>query len=384
MTQYQGISLEGKGITVTVSGSKIKSVVESKPKKNAPLIAVPLVDTQNNGAIGYGYNRCYKHLEKIKDMVAFYRSHGVGRMLMTTTTCDANDLIKSGKALSKFYEKNPDIEYFYPGVFHEGIFMSKKDGWRGAHPLKWVKDPDYKLFKKINSAFDNRIKKVNIAPEEPNGLQFVEKAAKDGLVVSIGHACPTSEEIKESVKRGATMVTHFGNGACPTIHRHKNPFWGFLAHDELKLGLILDGHHLPWDLIQTAIKAKGRDNINVVSDCSSLAGKPPGDYGEDRSTVTIREDGYLHMKGQEILAGAWFQIDRCVELLCQNGWTLAEAWRQCSIVPAKNFKIPMHTIKAGQPANFVVSNYSKGKGLVLEKILHNGQELPPLPIRPTF
>lgn len=384
MSQYRGITLEGKNVLVTVVGSKIKKVEEIKTKEKLPLLAAPLVDTQNNGAIGYAFNLCYQNIEKVEDMVAFYRSHGVGKVLMTTTTTDPENLFKSGKALSKLYEKNPDIESFFPGIFHEGIFMSKKDGWRGAHPLKYVKDPDYKLFKKINAAFDNRIKQVNIAPEEPNGLKFIEKAANDGIIVSIGHACPSAEEVAEAVKRGATMVTHFGNGANPTIHRHKNPFWSFLAHDELKIGLILDGHHIPWDLIQTVFNAKGRENVNVVSDCISLAGRPPGDYGDEGSKVTIREDGYVHLKGQEILAGAWFQIDRCVEMLCQHGWSLAEAWKQCSVIPAQNYNIRLNTIKTGQPANFVLSSFDAKKGLKIEKILHNGQEISASPIRPIF
>ena len=383
MKVYKGISVEGKGIEVTVEGEKIKSVKSIPANSKLPVIGIPLVDCQNNGAIGYGYNSCFKHINKIPEMVDFYRSHGVGKMLLTTTTCPPENLIESGKALTKLFAKDKDIDTFFPGVFHEGIFMSKLDGWRGAHKLKYVLDPDYKLFKKINKAFDNRIKMVNIAPEEPGGMNFVEKAAEDGIIVSIGHAFPNAAQVAEAVKRGATMVTHFGNGACPTIHRHKNPFWSFLAHDELRLGLIPDGHHLPKDLIETAFKVKGRDKINLVSDCSSLSGKPPGEYGDD-GRVVVRKDGYLHMKGQEILAGAWFQLDKGVELLCDMGWSLPDAWKQCSTVSAKIFNIKVNSIKPGQPADFVVSQYDKKKGLKLQKILFKGKELPVLPVLPIY
>lgn len=383
MKIYKGITVEGKGVEVSVEGEKIKSVKSIPVTSKLPVIGIPLVDCQNNGAIGYGYNNCSNHLNKIPDMVDFYRSHGVGKMLMTTTTCPPENLIKSGEALTNFFAKNKDIEAFYPGVFHEGIFMSKQDGWRGAHSVKFVLDPDYKLFKKINAAFNNRIKMVNIAPEEPGGMKFVEQAASDGIIVSIGHACPNAEQVAEAVKCGATMVTHFGNGASPMVHRHKNPFWSFLAHDELRLGLIPDGHHLPKDVIETAVKVKGRENINFVSDCSSLSGKPPGEYG-DGGRVVLRADGYLHMKGQEILAGAWFQLDKGVELLCDMGWSLQDAWKQCSTIPAKIFNIPVNSIKVGQPADFVISKYDKKKGLTLQKILFKGKELPVLPVLPIY
>ena len=380
MKTYKGITVEGKGVEVSVEGEKIKSVKTIPVTKKLPVIGIPLVDCQNNGALGFGYNNSSKHISKIANMVAFYRSHGVGKMLLTTTTTTPEILIESGKALINLFSKDEDINSFYPGVFHEGIFMSKKDGWRGAHSVKWVLDPDYKLFKKINAAFDNKIKMVNVAPEEPGGMKFVEKAAADGIIVSIGHACPNAEEVSEAVKRGATMVTHFGNGACPMIHRHRNPFWSFLAHDELRLGIIPDGHHLPKDLIETAIKVKGPNKLNFVSDCSSLSGKPPGAYGD----VVLREDGYLHMKGQEILAGAYFQLDRGVELLCEMGWSLQDAWKQCSVIPAQIFNIPVNLIKAGQVADFVISKYDEKNGLVIQKVLFKGKEQPVLPVRPVF
>ena len=380
MKTYKGITVEGKGVEVSVECEKIKSIKTIPVTNKLPVIGIPLVDCQNNGSLGFGYNNSSQHINKIADMVAFYRSHGVGKVLLTTTTTTPEKIIASAKALINLFSKDEDINSFYPGVFHEGIFMSKKDGWRGAHSVKWVLDPDYKIFKKINDAFENRIKMVNVAPEEPGGMKFVEKAAADGIIVSLGHACPNAEEVAEAVKRGATMVTHFGNGASPMVHRHRNPFWSFLAHDELRLGIIPDGHHLPKDLIETAIKVKGPNKLNFVSDCSSLSGKPPGAYGD----VVLREDGYLHMKGQEILAGAYFQLDRGVELLCEMGWSLQDAWKQCSVIPAQIFNIPVNSIKAGQVADFVISKYDEKNGLVIQKVLFKGKEQPVLPIRPVF
>ncbi len=380
MKVYHGVTVEGKGVEVSVEGEKIKKIKSIPVTNKLPLLAIPLVDCQNNGALGYGFNRCSEHINKIKDMTNFYRSHGVNKVLLTTTTCPPEQLIKSGKALTELFENDQEANDFFPGVFHEGIFMSKQDGWRGAHSIKFVLDPDYALFKKINKAFNNRIVLVNVAPEEPGGMKFIEKAVADGIRVSIGHACPNADQVAEAVKRGATMVTHFGNGASPTIHRHRNPFWSFLAHDELELGIIADGHHLPNDLIQTAIKVKGTKKLNFVSDCAGLSGKPPGDYGN----VVLREDGYLHMKGQEILAGAYFQLDRGVELLCEMGWDLKDAWKQCSEIPAKNFNIKVNSIKVGQVADFVLSKYSPKNGLVIQTILHKGKEHPVLPIRPVF
>ena len=181
MKTYKGITVEGKGVEVSVECEKIKSIKTIPVTNKLPVIGIPLVDCQNNGSLGFGYNNSSQHINKIADMVAFYRSHGVGKVLLTTTTTTPEKIIASAKALINLFSKDEDINSFYPGVFHEGIFMSKKDGWRGAHSVKWVLDPDYKIFKKINDAFENRIKMVNVAPEEPGGMKFVESQLRSNF-----------------------------------------------------------------------------------------------------------------------------------------------------------------------------------------------------------
>ncbi|PCJ55490.1 MAG: hypothetical protein COA79_20535 [Planctomycetota bacterium] len=382
MSKYKGISVDGECIEVKVSGKIIESVANIDVDKSLPLIAVPLVDTQNNGALGIGYNNCSDKVDQFSAMARFSQSHGIGKILLTTTTCPAERLQKSGKAISDFFDKNEELKKFFSGVFHEGIYMSKQDGWRGAHSLEYIKDPDYEEFKETNKCFNNTIKLVNIAPEEPGALGFIEKAVSDGVRVSIGHACPNAEEVANAVKCGATMVTHFGNGAHTTVHRHHNPFWSFLAHDELSLGIIADSHHLPVDIISTVFKAKTKDKVNLVSDCSSITGFKAGNYGETGVSVTLEKDGYLHITGEEILAGAWHQLDKGVEVLCQMGWELKDAWKQCSEMPAKQFDIDLTPIAAGEPADFVLSSYSNENGLVLSQVVMDGEEIKPLPVNP--
>ena len=46
--------------------------------------------------------------------------------------------------------------------------------------------------------------------------------------------------IDEAVKRGASLVTHLGNGCTTNIHRFNNPLWSFLNHEKLKAGFIAD------------------------------------------------------------------------------------------------------------------------------------------------
>ncbi len=51
-----------------------------------------------------------------------------------------------------------------------------------------------------------------------------------------------------------------------------------MADDRLVASLIVDGHHLPPEVVQTIVRAKTPARCILVSDLSGLAGMPPGRY----------------------------------------------------------------------------------------------------------
>ncbi len=343
-----------------------------------------LVDLQHNGAFGIDFHSFQtedtSNLDKIASLV---RAHGVGRFQPTFVTADVDVSIKSASNINKRLLADDDLNALMGNFFHEGIFISPYDGWRGAHDSKYVQNPNYDLFKKIDDASGNRFKMVNLAPEENGGLEFIEDAIADGKIVSIGHAGPDSKTIAESVARGATMVTHFGNGAASEINRFANPFWSFLHHKELKLGLICDGFHLPLELVSAALQCKGKDSCWITSDASPYSGCESGSYsGGTLADLVITEDRCIHLaSGREYLAGNWFQQDRCVEFLVEKlAIDFLEAWEMCSIVPAKIIGINLPKIEVGEEASFVLAKYNNG--VIIEQSIHLGKEYLKSPITP--
>ena len=166
------------------------------------------------------------------------------------------------------------------------------------------------------------------------------------------------------------MITHFGNGAAPEIHRFANPFWGFLDDERLNAGLVGDGFHLPPEVVRTALRCKGMENCFMVSDANIYSGCAPGLYhrigGQD---CVVEENGYFHVAGEEILAGAWFQQDRCVEYLTGRcGVAFEAAWKLCSVTPAALAGIDLPDLSEGAEATFVV--YRDGK---IEQTLFRGE-----------
>lgn len=216
-------------------------------------------------------------------------------------------------------------------------------------------------------------------PEEPGGLDFIDSAVAAGKVIALGHCCPDAATIREAVRRGASRVTHFGNGAALQLHRHHNPFWEFLNNRGLQLGLIADGFHLPPEIIQVAFRQKGRENCYIVSDASGKAGCPPGVYTKDGELrMVIETDGFMHLEGQQVLAGSSCQLDTCVDVLVNRvGLTFQEAWEQCSVIPARIAGTVLPQATVGEEATFVLADWRNNR-LQLQKTIFLGVEYQPV------
>ena len=376
-TRYRGTTLEGNSIEVEVDGERIVAVQKIATDEALPLIAPPLVDLQHNGAKHLAFNRVHESPQTLETVAKHALRHGVGRLLATITTQAYEDSLESLKAIDRQLSADSFLARCYPGIFFEGNYMSAEYGWRGVHPEQFMRDPTWAQWEELHEASGRRIVKFNIDPSRSGALETIGAAAAEGILVSMGHCGPDPDTIKAAVEAGATLVTHLGNGAPPEIHRHRNPFWTWLADDRIRVGLIPDGYHLPGDFLRTALKVKG-DGAYLVSDSASTAGLEPGVYGGSE----IQEGGFTHMKGnQEQLAGAWHQLDRGVERLCELGWTLAAAWRQASVVPAAIIGLELPRIEAGALAEFVLAHWD-GKVLELQQVVAAGKQILDRPVHP--
>lgn len=366
-TAYKGRTGKGMAVEVAVEGARIRSVSPLKHTpgdKDLPYILPVLVDLQHNGALGRYYGEIPDaDTEKLREIAAFLRRHGVGRCLLTLVTQERSGIERTAAFLGKTLDTDRELSRLFFGVFHEGIFISPKDGWRGAHMREWVAPPEWERLRRVDELLGGRISLINVAPEEPGGLDFIEHAIAAGKIISLGHCCPATEIIAEAIARGASMVTHFGNGAASQIHRFKNPFWDFLDRDELSLGLVCDGFHLPASLVRIALKCKGREKFLPVSDASGYSGMPPGEYNTAGGRrIAITPAGRIHMASTpEVLSGAWFQQDRCVEFLVREaGFTFLEAWEQCSRIPARAIGLQLPALAEGEEASFILARWQDG------------------------
>ncbi len=374
-SRYEGRLPNGTAVAVTVVGDRIGTVEAFPAASPLPYLLPVLVDLQQNGAFGTYYHQLAERgPERLREIVDLLRRHGVGRVQLTVPTYEFTKTVANYRLLDQLLNSDPDLATLYFGFFHEGNFMSPQDGWRGAHMQCWIEPPDYDRFRLLDEASGGRIRTVNVAPEEPGGLDFVERAAAAEKVVGLGHCCPDAATVAEAVARGARWVTHFGNGAATQIHRFRNPFWSFLAHPELTLSVICDGFHLPPDVVKAAMACRPVGGCVPISDASPYSGCAAGHYDEyGGHPFEIEPNGFIHLAGSELLHGAWFQQDRCVEWLVQNlGLSLPEAWLRCSEHPAAAAGLALPRPEPGQEASFVLAHWDSG--LVIDQAVHCGRD----------
>jgi N-acetylglucosamine-6-phosphate deacetylase len=262
------------------------------------------------------------------------------------------------------------------GIHLEGPYISPHDGPRGAHPLRWVRPPDWQEFCRLQEAAEGRIKLVTLSPEYDAAPDVIARLAASGIVAAIGHTAATSEQIRRAVDAGATLSTHLGNGAHLTLPRHPNYLWDQLADERLWASLIVDGHHLPPAVVKAFVRAKSPERIVLISDLSGLAGQPPGRYASGLCDVEILDDGRLVVAGQrELLAAASRPIGAgVVNVMRFAGVDLATAVDMASRHPLRLLGHCGGELAVGEAADLVLFDLELGDDGQLEQ-LHVRQTL---------
>lgn len=305
----------GEPIEVVIDGERIHSVrpVWADDLAAWPMIAPALFDLQINGHGGTWFSDEDLTPEQVHRAVQAYLRFGVTRLCPTLITNSIDALAKGFRAIHQACEQDATTARMVPGCHLEGPYISAEDGPRGAHPRQHVCRADWDEFSRLQDAAGGRIKLVTIAPEQDGAIAFIQKAVANGIVIAIGHTAATPEQITAAVDAGATLSTHLGNGCSTMLHRHRNPIWAQLADDRLTSSLIVDGHHLPADIVRTVVKVKSPRNVVLTCDAAGWAGCPPGIYESKLGRSEILENGKLVVTGQrELLAGSALETDVCV------------------------------------------------------------------------
>ena len=355
----------GRPVQLEVSAGKIARIVpllsEGDHSRPWPWIAPGLIDVQVNGYAGPDFNRPDLTPEHVTRIARAMDAFGVTRFCPTLTTERFEVLRDALRVIAATCESAADVARRIAGIHLEGPYISPEDGARGAHPRQHCRRPDWDEFQRLQEAAGGRIRILTMAVELDGAPAFIQRAAAAGVVVSIGHTAAGSAQIRAAVDAGARMSTHLGNGSHPMIRRHCNYIWDQLAEDRLVAGLIVDGHHLPPELVKTFVRAKTPERCILVSDLVGLAGRPPGQYPSSLCDVEVLPSGKLVIAGQrELLAGASQPLGVGVaNVMRMAGVSLAEAVRMAVDHPARLLDVEPGGLEPGDRADLVLFDLDK-------------------------
>lgn len=353
--------LDNKPVEIGIKDGKIsytKRIKKISDGASSIIVAPGLIDNQVNGYKGHSFVNTGKDLslEDIKDLTHAFWEVGTTTFLPTLTTNDHNIFLRNFELLAKVKE-DPSIRGSIAGFHLEGPYISPSDGYRGAHPLKYVRKPNWDEFMQLYNASERNILQVSLAPEIEGAMDFITKCKELEIKVGIVHHNASPNQINEAINRGAAISIHLGNGLANYIHRWNNPLWPQLADDRLDISMICDGYHLTPEQIRVYYKTKGPDKIIMTSDMSPFGGLTPGFYlNAIGDTLELKEEGVVMYPAQNSLSGSATPLSKMIGYVMNvTNCNLANAIKMASTNPAKLYGLDDRgLIEPGRRADLIL------------------------------
>ena len=335
-------------------------LVSSLPEHHADVVELPedstivpgFIDVHIHGA--GGADTMDATIEALTTMASFLPEEGTTSFLATTITQEQSAIFKALKNAEDYMGSHN-----YPGkaemlgIHLEGPFINEVR--KGAQPEKYINKPDIELFKNMQQASGNNIRLVTLAPEKENGNELIAHLAKNGVIASVGHSDATYAQMSEAVKSGASHVTHLFNGMRGIHHRDPGVAGAALLLDELKIELIADGIHVVPEMLDLAIRSKGKDGVILITDSMRAKCLKNGIYDLGGQAVSVADGKALLKDGT--LAGSILKMkDSLKNMMKFTGISLEDAVKLSSENPARQLKVfnRKGSIAAGKDADLVV------------------------------
>lgn len=324
---------EGKPITDAVD----TTVIDAKGNYISP----GFIDIHVHG--GGGHDFMDGTLDAYIGAVEAHAKHGTTGLLPTTLTSTDEELFHTFDVYKEAKKiKNKGAKLL--GIHLEGPYFSYAQ--KGAQDPQYLKEPATHDYHKILNATDD-IVRWSIAPELPGALELGDELSKRGIIASVAHTDAVCSEVIEAFGHGYELMTHFYSAMSSVTRRNAYRYAGAVEAgyllDGMKVEIIVDGIHLPKELLQLIYKVKGVDNIILITDAMRGAGMPDGNYllgSLEKGQEVLVEDGVAKLLDRSAFAGSVATADRLVRVMTQlAGVPLVEAIQMLTLNPAKLLRI---------------------------------------------
>lgn len=293
------------------------------PDARPHLLMPACTDLQVNGSGGVMLNNAPTP-DAIAHIVATQRRLGTGWVMPTLITTTAEQMTEAAEAVIAAWGL-PGLL----GLHLEGPHLNPAR--KGTHDATLIRPLDAVTLAILDRLRSRAIPTIlTLAPERVTPEQLREIAAM-GVAVSIGHTAATAEGARAGLAAGARLFTHLFNAMPPMLSRDPGTVAAAI-NSAAYVGLIADGHHVAWDMVTIACRARpvaGRTFL--VSDAMATVGGPDRFtlYGEE---ITVRDGALVNAAGA--LAGAHVDMLTSLRNLVRHaGLPLAEAVAMATDIP---------------------------------------------------
>lgn len=308
------------------------------------------VDLLIHGALGYGFSDGTD--EDFQIIADHFLRHGSTTLLASLYAKPEEELLENIRNLSAYILKHPESNI--KGIHMEGPYLNK--AFKGAMNEGWLWTPTVASWKKMWEASGGLIKLMTIAPELPGATEVIRAAARDGVVLSIGHSMATYREIEIAIDNGAAHVTHMFNAMKSLHHREPGVALAALLRDELKIELIADTHHVHPAMMEFLLRVKRPNGIILITDSIKPGGMHEGEES-DFANQKVRISGGKAMLDDGTIAGSSLTLNRAIKFMVEKaGARITEAVRMASLNGAKVINLHHNSgiLAVGKKADMVV------------------------------
>ena len=343
---------------IEIEDGKILRVGKDLPRKEEDLAVdcagsytvVPgFVDVHIHGCAGA--DTCDATREALEAMAAFLLAHGVTSFCPTTMTTSRETIQAALLAAKDMMDHPMEGGARVVGVNMEGPFIAKER--KGAQKEEDILPPDFPLFQRFYEESGGIVRLVDVAPEQPGGLEFVEKASQL-CTVSIAHTTADYDQAKAAFDKGVTHATHLFN-AMSGLHHRKPGVVGAVFDDSRVRGeLICDGFHIHPAVLRAAFRLLG-DRALIVSDSMRANGMPEGEaFDLGGRMVTVHQGKALLPDGT--IAGSVTNLHQEIKNLVSFGVPFEQAVKAATLLPARAIGLDgeIGSIAPGKRADLVV------------------------------
>ena len=316
------------------------------------LLAPGFVDIHIHGR--GGADTCDGTTQSLADMAGLLPKCGVTAFCPTTMTVPEAEIERSLNAVRLCMEQPPAGAHIL-GANLEGPYISPKR--IGAQKESCIQLPDADRFLSLYHRTGKVIRLVDIAPEQPGGLEFIEKV-KSCCTVSLAHSAADYAQATQAFSQGIKHVTHLFNAMTGLHHREPGAVGAVFDAPDVTAELICDGFHIHPAVLRTAFRLLGEKRTVIISDSMRAAGLGNGTYDLGGQDVFVTDGHALLQDGS--IAGSTTNLAAEVRNLVSYGIPLEQVIRSATLNPAREVGADREcgSILPGKRADFTVLNSS--------------------------